>query len=60
MFTVAVDGSVKDIDIRNSEPGDVFVNAAFKAVEKWEFEAVIENGLLVEKQAGVRMMFAIE
>ena len=59
MFTVSIDGTVKDVNILNSEPGDVFVNAATKAVEKWEFEAVIENGLLVEKQAAVRMMFAL-
>ena len=31
-----------------------------RAVEKWEFEPVIENGTAVEKRAGVRMMFALE
>ncbi|MEO1245121.1 MAG: TonB family protein [Pseudomonadota bacterium] len=60
VFTVQVDGTVADIQIRESEPGDVFVNSAIKAVEKWEFEPVIENDRYVEKQAGVRMMFAIE
>jgi len=60
VFTVAMDGSVKDIEVRNSEPADVFDNAAQRAVEKWEFEPVIENGILVEKRAGVRMMFALE
>ena len=60
VFTVGYDGSVKDIEIRNSEPGDIFVNAARTAVEKWEFEPVVENGRLVEKRAGVRMMFALE
>jgi len=38
----------------------VFDGAALRAVEKWEFEPVIENGVLVEKRAGVRMMFALE
>ncbi len=60
VFTVGMDGSVKNIDVRGSEPGEIFVNAAIKAVEKWEFEPVIENGVLVEKRAGVRMMFALE
>lgn len=60
VFTVRIDGSVGDVEIRESEPGDVFVNAAIKAVEKWEFEPVIENDRYVEKQAGVRLMFAIE
>ena len=60
VFIVTTDGSVKDVVVRNSEPGDTFVNAATKAVEKWEFEPVVENGTLIEKLAGVRMMFALE
>ena len=60
VFTVRIDGSVGEVEVRESEPGDVFVNAAIKAVEKWEFEPVIENDRYVEKQAGVRLMFAIE
>ncbi len=60
VFTVGIDGTVSDIDVRASEPGDVFVNSAIKAVEKWEFEPIIENDRYVEKRAGVRMMFAIE
>jgi TonB family protein len=60
VFTVTVDGTVADVEVRNSEPGDVFINAALKAVEKWEFEPVVENGRAVEKTAGVRMMFALE
>ncbi len=60
VFTVTFDGTVKDIDVRNSEPGETFVNSAIKAVEKWEFEPVIEDGSLVEKRVGVRMMFALE
>ncbi len=60
VFTVATDGSVNDIEIIGSEPGDTFVDAATRAVEKWEFEPVVEDGQIVEKRAGVRMMFAIE
>jgi protein TonB len=57
---VTTDGTVADIDVRDSEPGETFINAAVKAVEKWEFEPVVENGLIIEKRAGVRMMFALE
>jgi TonB family protein len=60
VFTVTTDGSVKDIDIIRSEPGDTFVLAATRAVEKWLFEPIVENGEIVEKRAGVRMMFALE
>ena len=59
-FTVGVDGTVKDVAIRGSDPGVTFVNAAVNAVEDWEFEPNLENGLAVEKRAAVRMMFALE
>ena len=60
VFTVTLDGSVKDVEVRDSQPGEVFDNAAIRAVEKWTFEPVIEDGRVVEKRAGVRMMFALE
>ncbi|MDX1507055.1 MAG: TonB family protein [Woeseiaceae bacterium] len=60
VFTVATDGSTKDIEIIGSEPSEVFVNSARRAVERWEFMPVVEDGTVVEKRAGVRMMFAIE
>ena len=59
-FTVALDGSVRDVEVRDAEPEDVFENAAIRAVQKWEFEPVLENGVAVERRAGVRMMFALE
>ena len=60
VFTVDRSGLVKDVEARNSEPGDTFVASAIKAVEKWEFEPVIENGEVIEKRTGVRLMFAVE
>jgi TonB family protein len=59
-FTVALDGSVRDVEVRDAEPAEVFDNAAIRAVEKWKFEPILENGVAVEKRAGVRMMFALE
>ena len=60
LFTVGTDGMTKDIVIRDSNPGDTFANAAINAVERWEFEPIVENGVVVERRAGVRMMFALE
>jgi TonB family protein len=57
---VDVDGSVQSVSVTNSEPGLTFVNAAVNAVEDWEFEPVIENGVVVQKRAAVRLMFAVE
>jgi TonB family protein len=60
VFTVDTDGTTKDIEVSNSEPGQTFDRAAKKAIEKWKFMPVFENGIVVEKRAGVRMMFALE
>ncbi len=59
-FTVTREGKVRDIDVKNSEPGTIFVDSAVAAVERWEFSPVVENGVIVEKIAGVRLGFAIE
>ncbi len=60
VFTVDRDGMTKDVEVRESEPGQTFDSAATRAVEKWRFQPIFENGIVVEKRAGVRMMFAIE
>jgi len=60
VFTVDIDGTVTDIEVQNSDPGDTFVAAATNAIAGWEFEPVIENGVAIRKRAAVRMMFAIE
>ena len=60
IFTVDIDGSVKDVFIRESSPGTTFVGAAVNAVENWKFEPVTERGVVVQKRAAVRMMFALE
>jgi TonB family protein len=60
VFTLDIDGTVKDVVVKGSSPDDTFVNSAVSAVEDWEFEPIFENGSAVEKLAAVRMMFAIE
>ena len=60
IFTVDIDGTVAEVTIRDSNPGDIFVSSATNAVEGWEFEPVIEDGVAVQKRAAVRMMFSIE
>jgi protein TonB len=60
IFTVDIDGSVKDVSVRDSDPGDTFVASATRAVEGWKFEPVIENGIAVQKRTAVRMMFALQ
>ncbi len=60
VFTVDIDGTVRDIVVRNADPADVFDNAAISALEDWEFEPVLENGVAIQKRAAVRMLFTVE
>lgn len=60
IFTVTPTGGVADVEVRNSEPGKTFVNAAVQSVEKWEFEPVVEDGSAVSKRVAVRMSFNLQ
>ncbi len=60
VFTLNLDGTVTNVDVIESTPGNTFVDAAVRAVEGWEFEPVFNDGVAIEKRATVRMMFAIE
>jgi TonB family protein len=59
-FTVNRGGNVVDVGILDSNPGDVFNEAAREAVSQWRFEPSLENGTLVEKLVAVRLMFNLE
>ncbi|MDJ0709681.1 MAG: energy transducer TonB [Woeseiaceae bacterium] len=59
-FTVTPDGETTDISVRASEPGELFDNAAIRAVEKWEFEPYEYRGQLISKRIGTKLVFNIE
>ncbi|MEM7277901.1 MAG: TonB family protein [Pseudomonadota bacterium] len=58
-FTVSAEGKVEDISILESEPGTIFVSSATKALQRWEYEPVIEDGVAVARRASVRLQFAL-
>ncbi len=59
-FTVAADGSVKDVEVRGADPAGVFEEAAVKAVSQWRFSPLQRNGRPIEQRARLRMRFAFE
>jgi protein TonB len=59
-FTVAADGSVKDIAVRGASPPGTFEDAAVKAVSGWRYVPVKRNGRPIEQRARLRMRFAVE
>lgn len=56
-FVVTVDGSVENVEVRNSTPGKTFDEAAIRAVRQWRFEPVERNGQKVPQRALVRLRF---
>ena len=53
-FTIAPDGSVRDIRVTDSQPPGVFDHAATKALCKWRYAPQFVNAVPVER-AGVRV-----
>ena len=60
VFTVTENGAVGDVEIRDSTPGNTFVNSAINAVKEWEFEPVVEGGEAVSKRVAVRLSFNLQ
>jgi TonB family protein len=59
-FTVAADGSVKDIEVRAAEPAGVFEQAAIKAVSQWRYRPLMRNGRAIEQRARLKIKFALQ
>lgn len=57
-FTVTPNGTVEDVEVRNSSPANVFEDAATRAIRGWRFEPVERNGEKVAQRAMVRLRFA--
>jgi protein TonB len=58
-FTVARDGSVKDIEILDSRPERVWDSATLRAVSSWKYQPAIKDGKPVE-QVGVTATYRYE
>jgi TonB family protein len=57
-FTVTPNGTVDDVEVRNSSPANVFEEAAVRAIRGWRFEPVERDGEKVAQRAMVRLRFA--
>ena len=59
-FTVAKDGSVRDVTVIESEPGRTFDNAAMAAIRRYRYEPVMVDGVAVEQRARIRIRFTAQ
>jgi TonB family protein len=56
-FTVATDGSVKDVAVIDSQPKAMFDKSAAAALRRWRYAPVMRDGLAVPQRAHIRMRF---
>lgn len=59
-FIVAEDGSVHGVETIDSEPGEIFVAAAHRAVSRWKFEPGLKDGRPVAVRVRQRLTFRLE
>jgi TonB family protein len=56
-FTIAADGTVKELAVRAAQPNGVFEEAARRAVTQWIYRPVMRNGQAVNQRARLRVRF---
>lgn len=60
-FTIAVDGSVKNVQLVQENPGGYgFGEAAVKAVGQWKYDPQIRDGKPVERPVQLTVEFNLE
>jgi TonB family protein len=57
-FTVQPDGSVTDVEVKHSDPANVFDASAVEALRQWKFEPVERDGKKIAQRAEIRMKYA--
>jgi TonB family protein len=59
-FTVATDGSVKDIKVINSQPKSTFNASATTALARHRYAPIMRGGVAVPQRASIRMRFTAQ
>lgn len=59
-FVVDKEGRARDIEVSRSEPDDIFVDSAKKAVRNWRFKPGIKDGEPVEVRVQQKLTFNLD
>lgn len=59
-FTITEAGTVKDVDIIESQPPRLFDHSAKRALVKWKFKPRVENNQMVAQRASVQIVFKLD
>lgn len=57
-FTLLPNGTVSDVEVKESEPQGVFDASAVEALRQWKFEPVERDGKKIPQRAEIRMKYA--
>jgi protein TonB len=60
MFTITETGTVRDVEVVDSEPQGVFDSAATQAVSSWRYQPRIANGQPVARRTSVTLRFSLD
>jgi TonB family protein len=58
-FTLLPNGTVTDIEVKESNPAGVFDASAVEALGQWKFEPVERDGKKIAQRAEIRMKYAL-
>jgi TonB family protein len=56
-FVVGTDGHTREVQVTGAEPAGIYDEVALRAVQRWRFAPVIEDGRPVERRSQVRLRF---
>ena len=59
-FTITIDGSVKDAEIIEAEPPNIFDKSVLRAISKWKFNPDMVDGIPIEKRARQDVKFTLK
>ena len=59
-FTITIDGSVKDAEIIEAKPPNIFDKSVLRAISKWKFNPDMVDGKPVEKRARQDIKFTLK
>jgi len=59
-FVVGSDGRTRDLTVRSSYPGDVFVRSALRAIRRWRFRPGTKDGAPVPVRVQQKVSFRLE
>jgi protein TonB len=59
-FTITPQGTVTDVAVVHSDPGDIFNRAAVDAVSQWRYDPRVVDGRAVESQSQARVRFKLD